>query len=469
MKKSISLLSFLVLVLQSLISLPLAEAATVGFCYPTASTIFADSSASSGGDGSSSSPYDDLNDVENRLSTDASITRVCFEGTFTGTLDTTPFQSTELKLTSTNSASPATISSLGGSRGVIYVYDSHYDGGYGDAFGDSNTEPEEGILESLTVSNLNLEGPSYLFDLITLSMNNVSIDANGEDYGLVYRALSSAELDGVSISNSVESALHLDSLGSIETLSISDSSFNDVGKYAISQGNLSAVEDLSVLNTNFSGYSEAAISLSSVDNLSIVGSQFNGQNSQEEGFELNHAFGVVNNFEFINNFVSNNSVGLDLSLVDKAEVYNNSFYNNDVAIGLGLDNKVKNNIFYSDAGQFAFGLWNELWWFIQLSDISLISEFNLYHGDGEIFYGDRGSDIVSTLSDWQADGFDAYSIEGDPLFVDAANGDLHIQTGSAAVNVAKRMSHFLSDDIDGELRPTPSGRGSRWDMGADEL
>jgi fibronectin type 3 domain-containing protein len=54
-------------------------------------------------------------------------------------------------------------------------------------------------------------------------------------------------------------------------------------------------------------------------------------------------------------------------------------------------------------------------------------------------------------------------IDGDPLFVNAPRGDLHIQPGSAAIDAATDAG--ISWDFDGESRP---GAGS-FDVGADEL
>ncbi len=56
---------------------------------------------------------------------------------------------------------------------------------------------------------------------------------------------------------------------------------------------------------------------------------------------------------------------------------------------------------------------------------------------------------------------------GDPAFVDAARGDYHLTSASAAIDAVPNVWHVLDDDIDGQSRPYPAGGYD--DIGADEF
>lgn len=56
------------------------------------------------------------------------------------------------------------------------------------------------------------------------------------------------------------------------------------------------------------------------------------------------------------------------------------------------------------------------------------------------------------------------NITGDPRFKDAANGDFHLNPGSAAIDTANPGDVFTGHDLDG----TPRAQGGRSDIGAFE-
>lgn len=83
--------------------------------------------------------------------------------------------------------------------------------------------------------------------------------------------------------------------------------------------------------------------------------------------------------------------------------------------------------------------------------------FNPVNGLG-VVYG--GANL--TLAAWQATGYDANSIQGDPLYVNAATGDLHLSGASPCLTAGQTISGVLND-IDGQPRVAP------YDIGADEV
>ena len=72
----------------------------------------------------------------------------------------------------------------------------------------------------------------------------------------------------------------------------------------------------------------------------------------------------------------------------------------------------------------------------------------------------------TTFSAYQSGtGNDANSLNNvNPLLANAAAGDLHLQTGSPAINTGQTIPEAGSLDIDGQARV----QGSSIDMGADE-
>ena len=55
-----------------------------------------------------------------------------------------------------------------------------------------------------------------------------------------------------------------------------------------------------------------------------------------------------------------------------------------------------------------------------------------------------------------------HNVSGNPLFIDPASGNYHLGLGSAALNVGLDVG--VSQDIDGDVRPTNGG----FDLGYDE-
>jgi hypothetical protein len=96
---------------------------------------------------------------------------------------------------------------------------------------------------------------------------------------------------------------------------------------------------------------------------------------------------------------------------------------------------------------------------------TLTSDFNAwYYGSGASSAMGYLTTAYATLAAWQGLGHDANSVQGDPQFVDPANGDLHIST-TAPTPVEGKGTPIATwtTDFDGNTR-----HATRPDIGADE-
>ena len=184
-----------------------------------------------------------------------------------------------------------------------------------------------------------------------------------------------------------------------------------------------------------------------------------------------------------NNFIYNNlEVGIAFGGYDTkrgstlySNIVNNTLYHNDRLNDWGSElyvqfdtryNVVKNNIFFANANKQYILSWSPVM-------TSNVVDHNLYYADGggtdgtfqwlNVTYPDFASYQAAT-------GNDANGIAGlDPLFVDPANGNLHLisTAGSPAVNAGANLSSDVmgTTDIDGDPRII----GASVDIGADEV
>ncbi|NQT89167.1 right-handed parallel beta-helix repeat-containing protein, partial [bacterium] len=129
---------------------------------------------------------------------------------------------------------------------------------------------------------------------------------------------------------------------------------------------------------------------------------------------------------FRNNILAGNSRGIaveyDFTTVryENHTIEQNTFVGNFVGFdvdGTAVGLVVRNNIFQQDEGP-CLGV------YMYLTDC----DYNLFHTTGTA-YVYTGYETAYTLATWQAvTGFDRNSVSCDPLFVDAASGDYHLQS-----------------------------------------
>jgi hypothetical protein len=120
---------------------------------------------------------------------------------------------------------------------------------------------------------------------------------------------------------------------------------------------------------------------------------------------------------------------------------------------------VRNNIFYRSTG----GLWLQ---HTSLKDAALTLAYNCwYQAGGNMMYVEQSgrADIKTPISSYQLySGKDAHSRAADPLFMNFAAHDFHLQAGSPCVDTGVDVG--INEDCDGAARP--AGRG--FDLGAYE-
>jgi hypothetical protein len=180
-----------------------------------------------------------------------------------------------------------------------------------------------------------------------------------------------------------------------------------------------------------------------------------------------------------NNFFYNNTqAGIAIGGYDKRRgstencvLVNNTLYNNFTQGDWGAElyiqfdtrnNIIKNNVIYANA----FKRYIDSWSAVMTGNVV---DYNLYYASGG---GTAGTWIwkgvpYSTFAAYQAGSSnDANGLVGtDPLLVNPAAGDLHLQSTSPAIDRGQNLTESGTLDIDGQTRI----QGAAIDLGADEV
>ncbi len=184
------------------------------------------------------------------------------------------------------------------------------------------------------------------------------------------------------------------------------------------------------------------------------------------------------NLTLRNNLVYNESGGccalleLGSDAVNGIYIYNNAFdnapYNRVMSISNGFSTPqnvvIRNNIF---SNRYSLGSAREI---VMISDPLILPgislDYNEYYTDNpliSIFRVGRTSYSSLTLFQTAYSTQEVNGIEGDPLWVNPANNDYHLQTGSPAIDAGAPVP--VPNDIEGTPRP----QGAGWDLGAYEF
>lgn len=163
-----------------------------------------------------------------------------------------------------------------------------------------------------------------------------------------------------------------------------------------------------------------------------------------------------------NNLVYDNSTGAALFLRANARVYNNTFYNCLQGMVVdGTTGNIKNNIIAGNTTG------------IDYRQYPVESDYNLYH-DNSLQVKDK--DTNRTLEQWQmssGEAYDGHSIEADPVFIDADNGNFGLTKGSGAIDRGINLDSVYRFTLDtasvwpGKVTTLNQNElGKQWDIGA---
>ncbi len=177
-----------------------------------------------------------------------------------------------------------------------------------------------------------------------------------------------------------------------------------------------------------------------------------------------------------NNLLYNNHAsGISLYAIDGGEGSSrNKVYNNTIVMAPNsrwcvnipksskgkanpTENKIKNNILYTASSNKGSVL------IYSSTSSGFESDYNVVVNR----FSSSGGKRITTLSQWQALGYDQHSIIATPsdLFVDPANFDYHLKSGSPAIDAGTTLTDVIFD-LEGVSRPQP--QGSAYDIGCYE-
>lgn len=490
---------------------------TLGCSAARTDAVFADADASAGGDGSYAAPFNTLVDATAALAGDSSLDWLCLTGEFAEPLELDDVAATDLTVYGYSGGA------LIDGQGEYYALDAGNSYSFSSSLDDLTLKHL--TVTGGDAADINVDGiASVIINdvtvLATLSYSAIAIDSVDDaqisdvdviadaavPYGLNVDNVDVLQLDDVSVTGSSATGFSLSDIGElsatgivadgagsasygvalngadvavfsdtivtdvsysclniddVDSLAVDGSVLSECGSYAIT---VDGATDAALTDNEVSGYSYAGLNLES-DAAEISRNVFDGAGTAYYGLDVTTSDTALisNNFIF-DHLTAGAKVGESDNLV---QVHNNSFTRNGKALNMNdggdhtLEVNAYNNIFVSEEDGAAF----EIYYFSNFTmttssdnpSLVIESDYNLYSGAvTDEFDGD-----AADLAAWQTqNGGDAHSLEGDPLFV--SDTDLHLQSGSPAINKGKKLSATVTDDIDGD------GRNISYDIGADE-
>jgi hypothetical protein len=209
----------------------------------------------------------------------------------------------------------------------------------------------------------------------------------------------------------------------------------------------------------------------------ITSMSTNGLGSGTEAYIIGNVIHDIHHANDGTGFFNPNSswsnAGIMLVGVGKQYVVNNSIYDADAGINVPSGGAVymTNNIISNITEPACQHI------FIENTNAMSSSTVNncIFYQNGDSTRIKWGTSHLYTLAAFQAaTGKGANSVDADPLFVNAAGGDLHVKSGSPAINkgmtsdVYDRFYNLYGLNIKVDLEKTARPQGSTWDIGAYE-
>ena len=185
-----------------------------------------------------------------------------------------------------------------------------------------------------------------------------------------------------------------------------------------------------IVGGSFTANTTAAVVLSGLESNSVRGATFR---NNPIAIDVTADFGTQ---RIVNNVFDGNALGIRAINANgngsgsSLSIRNNTFYSMLDATAVSLTNTPRtlllNNIF---AGSGLTALFADT-----ASANEFVSDYNIFDPGLDAVADWQGATYL-TLPTWMgAAGFDPHSISGDPLFIDAAGGDFHLQSSSIAID-----------------------------------
>jgi predicted outer membrane repeat protein len=253
------------------------------------------------------------------------------------------------------------------------------------------------------------------------------------------------------------------------TTTIKDVKISHAGEAAVSSYDTEMVFDNVIFDTNYHDDSGAAIEFSGFDSinedpafgLTVTNCRFDNNKCEDDGGAIYmdgaYSADIANNI-FADN-VADYGAGIYLGTTyrnDPIKIYNDLLYGNDaidgscIYVSSGSNASIYNDTLAGNVGGAAVYDDDE-----DTADYYNLIAWNNEGGDFQYAYPDY-SDYSNGPDDSPA------NIDADPLFIDAANGDYHIQANSPVIGLGINGFNggYLAPatDLDGVLRPVaPAG------------